>query len=51
MPPSDLEVGVGEDMSNSQTGLETPTAAGQAPEPKYQLTQFDTPFILVSLWR
>jgi periplasmic protein TonB len=51
MPPSYLEVGADEDMSNSQTGLETPTAARQAPEPQYQLTQFDTPFILVSLWR
>ncbi|HEV2492462.1 MAG TPA: TonB family protein [Terriglobia bacterium] len=51
MPPSYLEVGIGEDMSNSQTGLETPTAAGRPPEPKYQLTQFDTPFILVSLFR
>jgi periplasmic protein TonB len=47
MPPSDVEVGAVEDMSSSNPQAGT----GQTPEPEYNLTQFDDPFVLVSLFR
>src|SRR6266536_3182146 len=48
MPPSDIEVGVGADM----TPTSNPTIVAKNPaEPQYQLTQFEEPFFLVSLIR
>ena len=47
MPPSDVEVGAGEDMTPSDTEIVT----SQPPEPEYKLTQFENSFILVSLFR
>ncbi|HLW78835.1 MAG TPA: hypothetical protein VKU44_04465, partial [Terriglobia bacterium] len=49
MPPTEIEVGAGEDMA-SNLATETRTTT-QAPVPQYNLTQLDRPFFLVSLVR
>ena len=48
MPPTDIEVGTGEDMSHLAT---EPRTGAETPEPQYNLTQLERPFFLVSLIR